>query len=416
MADELFQLPAKVLKVGRSARASLLDIAKQNGAYDEEIFEERTPFFWSAEISNQNIDAYFTHMMDSTLDNFAADSRRGVGFLNSHRHNELPLGRSLNARVEDGGRGKRVISDFYTIPDLDLNGVNTNHFIAGVRSGIVSDVSVGFHGGDWWCDVCGGNYRNYQDCQHIAGMKVETKDGFVTCTVGIDGARLSEVSAVYDGATPDATILKAQRLAEAGELDPKTRQVIEMRYRMKLPDVRSFAGVDVPQRADATTQQGEKMDFEKIVNDVRGVLGIDKDADVLSAVSNAAEQSRKLASVEEDRNALAEKLEDEQKRTAELDAKVKELEPQAADGRAYREDMIADALANGVRASGEDFDKETYEQLLRNAPLATIKRMRDDWQRIGDTNFPGGRKTTDAGEDASKPAVRTKRNESTYQV
>ncbi len=420
MSDDLiFQYPAKVLKVGKRARDGLLELAKSSGAYDAEIFEERAPFFWSAEISNNQIDAYYTHMMDSTLANFAEDSRMGVGFLNSHRHNELPFGRSLDARVEEDGTRKRVLTDFFTLPGLNLNGITTDDFIAGVRSGIVSDVSVGFHGGKWFCDVCGGNYRDYHACQHMAGMDIETKDGYVTVTVGIDGARLSEVSAVYDGATPDATILKAQRMAEAGELDPKMRTTLEARYRMRLPETRSFAGVDMPQRNDTNAQiQGETMDFEKVVNDVRGALGIGKDADVISAVTAIAEQAQKLRSVEEDRNAVATKLEAEQTRANELSAKVAELEPQAADGRAYRTDLIADAIAEGVRARGEDFDVETYRGVLESAPIAVIKRMKADWQAVGDSQFVGGRKTTDEGEQA--PGKKSERkpviSQSAYKV
>lgn len=397
MSDDLiFRYPAKVLKVGRSLRATLLEKAKDSGAYDPDVFEERTPFFWAAEISNNQIDAYYTHMLDGTLSNFAADSRAGVGFLNSHRHNELPFGRSLDARIEENGERKRVITDFFTLPDLNLNGISTNDFITGVRSGIVSDVSVGFHGGEWWCDVCGGNYRRFDSCPHLAGMEVETKDGYVTVTVGIDNARLSEVSAVYDGATPDATILKAQRMAADGELDPKARATMEARYRMHLPERTVFAGVDTR----STKAQGDRMDYEKIVNDVRKALSLGKDDDVLAAVRANAEQAARLPSVEEDRDALGEKLTAEQERSAELQAKIDDLSPLADDGRTYREDLVNEALAEGVRAYGDKFDSETYTDILRNAPLATIKRMRADWQTLGDKNFPGGRKTTDDNEQA----------------
>ena len=391
--SELFQYPAKVLKVGRRAREDLMQLAKDSGAYDEDIFEERQPFFWSAEISNDQVDAYSTWMMDSTLNNFAADCRAGVAFLTGHRHSDLPIGRSINARVEDDGQRKKVIADFYTIPGLTLNGMATDDFIAGVRAGIVSDVSVGFHGGEMWCDVCGGNYRDYNSCQHFAGQRVETQAGFITVTVGIDGARLSEVSAVYDGATPDATILKAQRMAEAGALDPKLRTSLEQRYRMKLPEQRIFA---VAEPVSAVPKE-RIMDFEKLVNDVRAALGIGKDDDVLGAITNIAEQAQKLRSVEADRDALAGKLESEQQRFSELDAKVKELEPQAADGRAYRTDLISEAVAEGVRAYGENFDAETYQTVLNAAPLSTIKRMKADWQLVGDKTFVGGRQSQDSG-------------------
>jgi len=381
MADELiFQYPAKVQRIDSNRRDALMDIARNSDVFDAEIFEERPPFFWDAEISNTQIDSYFTHMLDGTLANFASDARAGVGFLNSHRHNELPFGRSLSGRVEDGGDRKRVISEFFTLPGLNLNGVSTDDFIAGVRSGIVSDVSVGFHGGDWWCDVCGGNYRSYQDCQHFAGMRVETKDGFVTVTVGVDDARLSEVSAVYDGATPDATIIKARAVAEAGDLDPKARHTLEERYRTKFPVVRSFAGVDLHE------EEGTIMDFEQIVTDVRSALAIDESADVVEVITTLTAENQRLTGVEV--------------QWSEMDERVKELAPLAEDGRAYREDLVTQALAEGVRAHGEKFDSETYETMLRSSSLSVIKRLRDDWQAIGDSRFTGGRKTTDENNDA----------------
>lgn len=87
-----------------------------------------------------------------------------------------------------------------------------------------------------------------------------------------------------------------------------------------------------------------------------------------------------------------------------LKRRVSELEPQATDGRAYRADLIAEALAEGVRAQGKDFDQPTYEAMLTTAPLATIKRMRDDWQRIGSERLQGGRRSVDESQAPDKQA------------
>jgi len=407
--DLIYAYPAKVHRVKAGERAALLDLAKNSGAFDVSVFDEVEPFFWSAEISNDQVDAYYTRMLDTTLVNFANDSRAGVAFLNSHNHDELPMGRSLNGVMEAGTGRKRVVSDFFTLPGLELSDVKTDHFITGVRSGIISDVSVGFHGGEWYCDICGGNYRKYDSCQHIAGMKVETKNGLVTVTVGIDGAHLSEVSAVYDGATPDATIIKARSMAEAGELDPKLRSTIEDRYRIKLPTVRTFAGVDLQERKD-------KLDFEKLLNDVRTALAIDANADVVSVATNIAEQAQRLRSVEADRDAIAGKLTTEQTRATELEAKVKELSPLAEDGRTYRTDLISEAIADGVRAYGESFDAEMYGDVLRSATLPVIKRMKADWAKVGDKTFTGGRQTTDEGEQAKAQPARKVVDESSYKA
>ncbi len=58
-----------------------------------------------------------------------------------------------------------------------------------------------------------------------------------TVEAAIEDAHLAETSGVYDGATPEASILviKARELADAGKLDPKEARFIEDRYRVRIP-------------------------------------------------------------------------------------------------------------------------------------------------------------------------------------
>lgn len=378
VSELTFPYPARVLRVDMATRAAALMALAQARAFDPAIFESRQPFFWPAEISNNRLDSHYSRMMDNTLENFAADAKAGVSFINSHRHMELPFGGSLDGKTEQQDGRKRVLVDFYTLPGLTLNGVRTDDFIDGVRSGVVRDVSVGFHGGKHWCDICRQNYFSW-DCPHIAGMTYEVKDvGSVMATTSIDGARLSEVSAVYDGSTPDATITKAQRMAESGELKPEAVRVLEARYRMRLPTKRSFAGADVPGK-DKT------MDFEAIVTQVREALSVPADGDVVATITGITGELAQLRTAKE---------------TA--DQRIKTLEVEAADGRQYRTDLVSETLAEGVRAFGEKFDKDTYGEMLKSAPLTVIKRMKTDWQSIGDERFSGGRKSQDNGDAPEK--------------
>lgn len=110
-------------------------------------------------------------------------------------------------------------------------------------------------------------------------------------------------------------------------------------------------------------------------------------------------------------------LSEEQRETAtEADAlaaadklakRVAELEPRAADGDTYRNDLVSEALAEGVRAYGNDFDTETYEATLRGSPLKVIKRMAADWKAVGDSRFAGGRQTTDGGQAVDEQGQRS---------
>lgn len=388
----VFPYPARVHRLTiEQRRTDLMTLLESSGILDPAILEERQPFFWDAEISNTLLDAYYTHMMLSTLRNFVADALAGVSFVNSHRHMELPFGRSLDANLVERPNRTSALAGFYTLPGLTLNGVSTDDLIMGMRSGIVSDVSVGLFGGDYWCDICKGNYFSYQ-CPHIVGLKYEVKDDSsdaprqIVATVGIDDARLSEVSAVFDGATPNAAIIKAERMAATGELRSEAIRVLEARYRVKLPTKRQFAGVDTPGK-------DKQVDYEKLISDIRAALAIDEQADLVGAVTGLASEVEQLRSAGQ--------------RVTELEAQVAELTPRANDGDTYRADLVAEALAEGVRAYGDKFDAKTYEPVLKSAALDAVKRFRDDWAAVGNARFPGGRQTTDKGEQA--PARQTTR-------
>jgi hypothetical protein len=371
MTDELiYPYHAKVVAV--RDMAAMMDMLKGK-MHDPEMLANMTPFFWSAEVSNGQVDSYFTHMLPSTLTNFANDATAGVSFLNSHRHNELPLGRSLRGVYE----GDRVVADFYTMPGLNLNGVTTDDFITGIKTGLLSDVSVGFAGGSHFCDICRMDYRSW-DCPHVAGMKYDIQGGGqVTATVSVDNARLCEVSAVFDGATPDATILKAERMIREGELKPDAIRMLEVRYRRSFSDKRSFAGVDL--------QGGKKLELEKVFAQLREVLALPADGDAVATVASLVAERDRLAAEHKTATTDAEALR----------AQVAELKPQAADGAQYRTDLIAEALGEGVRAYGDKFAKDTYEKLLRSVTLDVIKQMKADWLTLGNERFKGGRQTVD---------------------
>lgn len=378
----IFSVPVRVLRTDAQRQSELMALALEKHVYDPAILEERAPFFFGGEVSSDLIDAYFTQMTLGTLANFQADAKAGVAFLPGHRHTDLPFGRSLDAQIETALNPDRtrLTVDFYTMPGLTLNAVKTDDLIDGIRSGILHDLSIGFFGGEHRCNLCGRSMWDW-DCPHVPGMRYEIKGSdnvirVVQATFSIDGAHLSEVSSVYDGATPRAEILKAEREAAEGRMKPDAVRLFETRYRMKLPEAkRQFTGV---------TLEGKKLEFEQIVNQVREVLAIDGNTDLAGAVVQLKTELEGLRSTKEDLRKAQEK--------------VTELTPLADDGRAYRDDLVTEALAQGVRAFGDKFAKETYIDVLKRSPLATIKQLSADWQTIGDSRFTGGRQSEDKGD------------------
>lgn len=382
--DPLFASPARIHL--RTSYGDLLSIAKKQHALDPTVLEETPPFFFDAEASSNRLDAYYTRMSASSLKNYATEADEGRSFQNSHRWMELPLGRTLNAQYEDlGGGVARMVTSVYVVPGLNINGVNTSDFIRAVRAGVVSDVSIGFSGGQFRCSICGQNLLG-PDCPHIPGFEYDTNgaDGETRREVAIawvDGAHLSEVSAVYDGATPGAAILKATQEAEAGRLMPEKARVIEARYRVQLPGARHvYPGVTLPKEASMLVQLTN-------LEDTRALLaewGEQGDVD-LATWTRALKQTQ-----------------------TDLTAKVQELTPLAEVGRAYRADLIEETIREGVRAFGAAFPEATFRKMLEAQDLDGIKALRDYHAAQAAQTLTGGRRSVDtvpvqAGDSQTAP-------------
>ena len=203
-------------------------------------------FEFPAEISNNLLDSYYTRMDPTSLRNFAADSKAGVGLLEGHRTSGMPFGRSFSGKLEEYESRQRVLSDFYMLRETRLKNVTyetTDELIRQIDAGIVSDVSVGFHDAFFRCDICNRDMWDWSGwpddyCRHWPGRTYEIDDEKVLCTATIEGARLAEVSLVYSGATPEAKIeRKAQYFYERGKLDEKAVFGLNSLYNLRMaPD------------------------------------------------------------------------------------------------------------------------------------------------------------------------------------
>lgn len=399
-------------------------------------------FFFEAEISSTTLDSYFTHMADSTLRNFARGAAEGVSLLDSHDGFKLGVGYSAGGRYEEEDGAGRVIAAFYIVPGINYGGrhsfASSDDFIRAIRSGVVRDVSVGFYGGRWVCDLCKQPYFGQgSTCQHLAGYEHDIeRDGRLVremCTVAIHEARLSEVSLVYDGATPGAMILKAEQEAEAGRMSPADIRQFEQQYRVKLP--RPTAGA-TPRKAGVTTDPvrlpktlptANAADVTLSAHAEKGVRTMQEDEEVVTepeaaevetqpgeaADAPAPVNAEAVAAVEEVRTAmlesaapqgvalatgvrwLNEQLVQTTRQLNEAQAEVARLQPLADQGRAYRDELVNQAIAEGVRAMGEAFPEETYRAMLTSAPLEHIRQVRDTFAAQAAVRFPGGRQTRD---------------------
>lgn len=363
--DILLSHMARVRLLEGDSVRQLRELLRERGYAGD--MDDESLFFWRAEISNTLLDSHFTHMNEKTLRNYAEDSEAGVSFLRGHRRNDLAVGYSLRGILEEEATRKRVVTDFYTIRGLQ----ETDDLIKRMQGGLVRDVSVGFHGGEYWCDIC---RQTFWDCMHWPGMKYEVKDGDQTKTViatyEIDDARLSEVSGVFDGSTPSAMILKAQRVAAAGLLDQKQTDLLEQKYRVKLQQPpRSFEFVATNKIKPKESKMEEK-DLERL----RTVVGATLDEHIIPMAEAIVRENS-------------------------------ELKPLAEQGRQYREDLISTAMTEGVRAHGNDFKVDQYKRVLSSATLEDIKSITADFKKVADTVLPSGRQTVQEDETPEKQEV-----------
>ena len=81
-------------------------------------------------------------------------------------------------------------------------------------------------------------------------------------------------------------------------------------------------------------------------------------------------------------------------------ARLKPFEALAHDGRVLRDALVEDALAEGVRAFGNDFNREAKKTMLEGSGVEMIRELRDSWKGIGDSKLSGGRRSV---EDPDNP-------------
>lgn len=194
--------------------------------HDPSVVED-TPLYWFRTVaSNASEDHYGTIMQPDSLRNYAGDAEDGLPFCNSHQHEELPFGRTYAGRFHQG-RGQslaRTEMDVYVPYDMNVNGVDTTHFIKAVRAGVARDVSISFDPDRIVCSLDGRNMpRSILDllsadpedptapCRHIPGVTYLAEGKKQRALGLIHGAHCLELSPVFRGATPGAAIVSPSR-------------------------------------------------------------------------------------------------------------------------------------------------------------------------------------------------------------
>lgn len=380
-------------------------------------------FLFPGVITSQHIDSYGTRMALSSLRNYRKDIGVGIPLMNSHRTGgglfgppaELPLGRIFDSKLEgeaipttfvefDDQGGSELLAFQYMVRGLQLTDVQADQVIEGIETGVITDQSITFAmglEGRLTCSICGENYwptrasQGEEVCSHIAFVVYDTDDGARRCFAWVEKAHVYEASLVWAGANPGAMIRKVE--AHAGELGQLDRAMLEDVYHVRFmgaktaPIIKPAAENRQPSPEKST--EVESMDRDELL----ALLAPIFDGDQVSRLADDVEDAQLAETVV--RHLVAE----HDRLTGQLEAQ----EPDAKIGKQYLADLVAEAVAERVRAEGEGFDAERYEDVLtRSADLDFIKSEIESWKaRAAEVLKDGPGDTRPTGDDG-KPTER----------
>lgn len=336
-----------------------------------EPLKQEDIFVFSGVCSNDRMDAYLTRMdPETTLNNYVGDLEAGTPLLDNHDIFTSPYGRSYGGQKTDTNE---VLSDWYLLRNLTLNGVNSNDQIRAIKAGIKKDMSVGFGGEELFyrCSSCGRDLFDWE-CEHIPGLKDERNE---TTFAWIVNGHLREVSTVYRGATPGAYVTKARSMVQQGQLSQNNILLLERRFQVRLDDGKR--SIFMPKK------EGNQLN---LLEQIRAAL---KDntverARIIEIVNEQGEPYRHPEDIAI-RNALGEV------NTAEG---IRQLQADAENGKKYVADLIDQAVAARVKVQGTGFDAEKYKAtLVRVADLDFIKEELKSYEDMAKARFTAGRQT-----------------------
>ena len=378
------------------------DMAAINQQAKEPLMAEDIYVFPSV-ISTDLMNLHGFRMADSSLDNFAVDAQ-SIALMIGHDTDILPIGRSFEAVRIQTDEANAVAVKAYFLRDCQIpGGGNTDDIARLIKAGITTDISVGWGGADAWfkCSICDKDMMN-SDCPHIPGIEYDAVRAFAW----LEDAHLREFSLVYKGSDPGASILcpepvrlKAERLALAGTLSASQIDEAEANLGITLPRGRAD---------DGSAQEDRPMLAKALLDKLRGSL----EASKCSAAVEAVDQMRLAVKDDEPAEGIVDKLgallcvhlsasmlafEIMQKLNVGSIGEVDQIVKLAETGKQYRTDLITQTLEAGVRAYGDDFQKDLHERLL-NEPGRTLDDVKafntkfeaDAVKRLGE----GGRQTT----------------------
>lgn len=297
----------------------------------------------------------------TTLRNFEKEAKTapGVALKDHHAYRSFGYGRSNDAVLTDKNE---LMIDFYILKNMEYEGQGrefrtSEKLIRAIEHGLINQVSVGFYGEREVCNLCQREMRRWhwwdttdtdEYCTHKPGKKYDTGDGRMrTATYTVYDAHLKEVSLVEFGSNRDTAIQKKHEMRSV-------IQEILMTDQQWIDKLRT--ALDMPLTGDP----------EAVVSTLQ------------AEVSSLREQ-------------------------------VDLLTGDAEAGKTFRQSRIDEAIKQGIRAYGENFDEDYHRAYYADMPIAQLEKHIAHNKKMGDTALPAGRTTSDTHEPPEDLKARLKR-------
>lgn len=385
----------------------------------------------------------------------ADDAKKGVSFMLNHNWSNwggiqaVPYGKVFDGAIEQSTEEGETVSlslSKYIVRDSEVvDGVSADALIKKIETGVLSDTSIGWGTDTMVCSICANNYYS-RECSHWRGVKYEMGDGTQkVCTVTAmppsviipyNNNVLFEESIVWDGAYPGAIVAQSKH---GDVIETPTGNFTVIQDKEELPEGTLFHGyyhngdivtmvkksehkkvINVPitqgqihgEAIKTVLETIEKGDENKMNENLKKMLEafgikIEEGKTVEELCNQLADAYAAIPAVEPKEGETASYMTQEQA-TEQLGAELTAdaVLSLAKEGQEYRKQLTEDALAMGVRAMGNEFTKETWEQTLASMGTKNIKDIMKTWETQANASIPAGRKTDPAAgqlEQATAP-------------
>ena len=351
------------------------------------------------EITNTQPDSHYHIITEDLVKKFKKQINGDLPFISNHEMGK-PLGNFVRGYIDD----ERLIAEASVLRDWNY-GISTNEFIKGVEGDKLKDVSIGARVKDVECNICGKQAfisrkaRSYDEVcwEHRPGQVINSKliKNKTVYWIVNDGY-LVEVSSVISGANHNAKILDhTKKMAEeidlfsAFEADdtffddilPFLDDAADL-MKSAIDDDPHYAhllikskngSTSYPNHNGGTTDMSLEQELAKLQGEASAFID-DLPDEPAKAVKAIIEKCKTLAT-----------------ENTTLKSDVDTHKADADKYNAHRDTVIEAAVASGVIAEGETFNKEEWTEILKGySNLELIDKQEAAWKKDAETSAPEG--------------------------